>query len=664
MLRGTFTGICAALLLGASSSAYAQTFNLRALDVTATVDVVEQGTIDLTATIESAGPQAAPAFTWNAYLTVNGAMDSAILLGSFGPHTIDRLETEVFQETVSAPANVTGFYQVAIVIDQNDTLTERNEFDNMIASAGTTRIRARAPDLMIDGAGASGAQARVGEPITIDFLVQNLGELDANTRVSAYLSRDAVITTSDLLIGSVDVSVIAQNTANAQIAGMLPEADVGDYHLGLIVDPDAQLTEISETNNVYEMRALFNIFEDTLSLQTESIIDGTLGIEYHLRLDSAGGDGHYNYTVASGTLPDGLLISASQGIISGTPTRTGLFNFEIAVQSNGLNDRRSYEVEVFQTGVELGIVTDTLFDGSLDLPYEAQLVASGGEPPYAWTVSEENGDLPSGLDLNPVGVLSGRPDVLGRFRFVIMVVDRLGREDTREYEIEISPAANVFITDSAITEVFAGEPVDASLAATGGIPPYKWEALSTPPPGLTLTEDGRITGTPTRVGRWPLRVQVTDSTLRGASDSSLIEIDIQDGGDLEIQTVTLPKGTVRVTYNATLLATGGQPPLEWSVVPGDALPEGFFLEVPEDAEVGEVRLRGKAFRELARAFRLQVKDAYGRKREVLYGLEIELTDVLSRSGGCVCAARTPELSSLWALLGVVGLWGWRRRSRR
>ena len=44
-----------------------------------------------------------------------------------------------------------------------------------------------------------------------------------------------------------------------------------------------------------------------------------------------GGVGQYGWTVASGALPTGLTLAPLTGIISGTPSATGTFYFELRV---------------------------------------------------------------------------------------------------------------------------------------------------------------------------------------------------------------------------------------------------------------------------------------------------------------------------------------------
>jgi len=60
--------------------------------------------------------------------------------------------------------------------------------------------------------------------------------------------------------------------------------------------------------------------------------------------------------------------------------------------------------------------------GSVGTPYDASMVATGGLPPYSFTLTA--GTLPTGLSLDPVtGSISGVPSMAGTFVFTITVVD-------------------------------------------------------------------------------------------------------------------------------------------------------------------------------------------------------------------------------------------------
>ncbi len=56
-----------------------------------------------------------------------------------------------------------------------------------------------------------------------------------------------------------------------------------------------------------------------------TIPQAVIGQTYTLQLSAAGGNGTYTYSQTSGTMPPGLSLSASTGLISGTPTTVGSY---------------------------------------------------------------------------------------------------------------------------------------------------------------------------------------------------------------------------------------------------------------------------------------------------------------------------------------------------
>jgi hypothetical protein len=66
-------------------------------------------------------------------------------------------------------------------------------------------------------------------------------------------------------------------------------------------------------------------------------------------------------------------------------------------------------------------ITSPLPPATIGLPYSQTLTASGGTPPYVWSMV--SGAPPNGIALSSAGTLSGTPTQSGTVTFTVMVTD-------------------------------------------------------------------------------------------------------------------------------------------------------------------------------------------------------------------------------------------------
>ncbi len=157
-----------------------------------------------------------------------------------------------------------------------------------------------------------------------------------------------------------------------------------------------------------------------LSITTTSLPGGTINVPYSSTLAASGGEPPYNWSIlpGSGTLPPGLGLS-SDGVITGTPTAGGTYSFSVQVADTLANATNEMLSITIQTG-SLVITTTQLTPGQVNVPYYAQLGATGGTLPYTWSVVMGLGSLPVGLNLDmSSGVIFGTPMFAGASNFTV-----------------------------------------------------------------------------------------------------------------------------------------------------------------------------------------------------------------------------------------------------
>ena len=110
------------------------------------------------------------------------------------------------------------------------------------------------------------------------------------------------------------------------------------------------------------------------------------------------------------------------------------------------------------------------------------------------------------------------------------------------------------------------------LVATGGVQPYTWTITSgSLPPGLSLTTDGIISGTPTTTGTFSFTVKVVDSQSPVQAVNSE-NFSIMINPVLSLTSMALPNGLVGSTYLATVQASNGVAPYAYTLAFGSLPP--------------------------------------------------------------------------------------------
>jgi uncharacterized repeat protein (TIGR01451 family) len=242
---------------------------------------------------------------------------------------------------------------------------------------------------------------------------------------------------------------------------------------------------------------------------------GEAGVAYSDPLSVTGGTSPFTWSIASGSLPGGVTLNTSTGLLSGTPTAAGTFNFSVKVtDSAALSDTKATSITIIP-GPSLSFPTPP--PGWTHTLYNQTLTVSGGTSPYTWSLA--SGSLPAGITLNASGVLTGTPTATGTFSFTAKVTDALGQTATEATTLTIGTGVTTNFSAPPAGQV--GVPYSVTLTATGGTTPYTWAVNSgTLPAGLTLSSAGVLSGTPTTAGSSTFTVSVVDAN-NGVSTQSI-----------------------------------------------------------------------------------------------------------------------------------------------
>ena len=164
------------------------------------------------------------------------------------------------------------------------------------------------------------------------------------------------------------------------------------------------------------------------SISTNSVLpQGTVSVPYSFALVAKGGTKPYTWANTAGSLPPGITMDTS-GVLGGTPTSAGSFNFTAKVTDH-LNFTASKAFSLTISSPLQITSPSVLPPGSPGEAYSQTLTATGGTPPYSWSVAL--GSLPAELSLNPsTGIIAGTAGASGTFTFTVQVTSSIGSSST------------------------------------------------------------------------------------------------------------------------------------------------------------------------------------------------------------------------------------------
>jgi hypothetical protein len=293
---------------------------------------------------------------------------------------------------------------------------------------------------------------------------------------------------------------------------------------------------------------------------TTILPNGTNGVGYSQQVAAEYGVTPYTFAAAcpgGGTscLPPGLSVNPNSGIVVGTPTKQGTYTFAVKLTDFAFVPQ-SVTSDQFTVTINpatvLTITSAVLPNATVGSPYAASIQASGGTPPYSWSLPANS--LPTGLTFNTTnGQISGTPTESGVFSFFPTVTDSTIPPQTytspqsKPVTISVAGAPTLKAVTPTLPSGAVATGYSGNLVATGGVPPYTWSITAGQlPSGLRLdAESGTIAGVPILVTTSKFTVQVADSIGSPPASQNLV-ISVATG---TVNTNTLLTGSYSFVFS-------------------------------------------------------------------------------------------------------------------
>jgi hypothetical protein len=295
----------------------------------------------------------------------------------------------------------------------------------------------------------------------------------------------------------------------------------------------------------------------TLTIATKTLPAGYVNSVYSQTLTATGGSGTgHSWSVTSGTLPKGITLVATSGLLHGTPTALSSTALTFKVKDSAGNTATAKLTLTISPA--LAITTKSLPTAYVSSAYSVTLAATGGSGTgKSWSLA--SGSLPNGLALSTTGIISGKPTAAGSSALSIAVKDSAGNTAKASLTLVVGPQL-VITTAGPLPVGYVDTNYNFTFAASGGSGTgYTWTTKSALPGSFGFTKAGVLYGLTPTADTVVLTIVLTDSAKNTASAQYTLTINplvAQCTNDNQASALSELHGVYTFTLNRRNLSTG------------------------------------------------------------------------------------------------------------
>ncbi|MET2734093.1 putative Ig domain-containing protein [Staphylococcus epidermidis] len=304
------------------------------------------------------------------------------------------------------------------------------------------------------------------------------------------------------------------------------------------------VTTTDESGNATETMFTINV-EDTTKPTVEDIVDQKQEVNTEIdpiKIEATDNSGQAITNKVEG-LPDGVTFDEETNTISGTPSEVGSYTVTVTTtDESGNSETTTFTIDVEDTTKP---TVESVVDQTQEVNTEIEPIKIEATDNSGQTVTNKVDGLPAGVTFDEAtNTISGTPSEVGSYDITVTTTDESGNSETTTFTINVEDTTKPTVESVADqTQEVNTEITPIKIVArdnSGQAVTNKVEGL---PDGVTFDEaTNTISGTPSEVGRYDIKVTTTDES--GNATETTFTIDVKDTTKPTVESVADQKQEV------------------------------------------------------------------------------------------------------------------------
>ncbi|NAM29637.1 putative Ig domain-containing protein, partial [Staphylococcus epidermidis] len=297
-------------------------------------------------------------------------------------------------------------------------------------------------------------------------------------------------------------------------------SEVGSY--------DITVTTTDESGNSETTTFTINV-EDTTKPTIESIAGQTQEVNTEITpitIESEDNSGQAVTNKVEG-LPDGVTFDKATNTISGTPSEVGSYDITVTTtDESGNSETTTFTIDVEDTTKP---TVESVADQTQEINTEMTPIKIEATDNSGQTVTNKVDGLPDGVTFDEAtNTISGTPSEVGSYDITVTTTDESGNATETTFTIDVEDTTKPTVEDIADqTQEVNTEMTPIKIEATDNSGQTVTNKVDGLPDGVTFDEaTNTISGTPSEVGSYDIKVTTTDES--GNATETTFTIDVED----------------------------------------------------------------------------------------------------------------------------------------